>query len=434
MSTSEPIYKELTSETENPDVLQIESLCMKCNGKGTTKLLLTKIPHYKEIIITSFECFDCGDKNNGIQSSSFHEFGVKYELNVMSTEDLSRQIVKSDEATISIPELDFEIPSNRQRGEINTIEGIVRNAIDGLSQDQETRKVLDVDLYEKIQHFIEKLEELLKVKCPFTLILNDPSGNSYIENLKAPSIDPQISVSKYRRSSEQNESLGICEDKILHKILWRNKPYQEEVLQFNTICDQCSKPSKTKMKVTEIPHFKEVVIMASECDSCGHKTNEVKSGSGIEAKGKKHTLRIEAIEDIARDVLKSETCSVTVPEFELYVGSGLFVGKFTTVEGLLVDIRDDMLKNPFLLGDTTTPDKRQKMEELIAKINEVIDGKLHVDLVLDDPAGNSFVQDIYTPEKDPCLKVEEYERTFEQNEDLGLNDMKTENYAQNDDT
>lgn len=67
--------------------------------------------------------------------------------------------------------------------------------------------------------------------------------------------------------------------------------------------------------------------MASECDSCGHKTNEVKSGSGIETKGKKYTLRIETIEDIARDVLKSETCSVTLPEFELYVGPGIFVGK-----------------------------------------------------------------------------------------------------------
>lgn len=61
---------------------------------------------------------------------------------------------------------------------------------------------------------------------------------------------------------------------------------------------------------------------------------------------------------------------------------------------------------------------------------QVIDSKLHVDLVLDDPAGNSFVQDIYTPEKDPRLNEEEYERSFEQNDELGLNDMVTENYAQ----
>lgn len=35
----------------------------------------------------------------------------------------------------------------------------------------------------------------------------------------------------------------------------------------------------------DIPHFKEVVIMATVCDHCGHKTNEVKSGGGIEPQG-----------------------------------------------------------------------------------------------------------------------------------------------------
>lgn len=30
---------------------------------------------------------------------------------------------------------------------------------------------------------------------------------------------------------------------------------------------------------------------------------------------------------------------------------------------------------------------------------------------------------------DENLKIEHYERTFEQNEELGLNDIKTENYS-----
>lgn len=28
----------------------------------------------------------------------------------------------------------------------------------------------------------------------------------------------------------------------------------------------------------DIPHFKEVIIMATTCDSCGNRTNEVKAG------------------------------------------------------------------------------------------------------------------------------------------------------------
>lgn len=38
-------------------------------------------------------------------------------------------------------------------------------------------------------------------------------------------------------------------------------------------------------------------------------------------------------------------------------------------------------------------------------------------------------QNTYAPDADPELLVERYERTFEQNEELGLNDMKTEHYT-----
>ena len=48
---------------------------------------------------------------------------------------------------------------------------------------------------------------------------------------------------------------------------------------------------------------------------------------------------------------------------------------------------------------------------------------------MDDPAGNSYVQDLYYPENDPNLHVEDYDRTYEQDDDLGINDMKVENYA-----
>lgn len=44
--------------------------------------------------------------------------------------------------------------------------------------------------------------------------------------------------------------------------------------------------------------------MATVCDACGHKDNEVKGGSGIEPKGTKITLKITDPSDMSRDVLK----------------------------------------------------------------------------------------------------------------------------------
>ena len=51
--------------------------------------------------------------------------GVRYEIKVKPGEDLNRQVVKGEFATISIPKLELEIPKESQPGSINTIEGML---------------------------------------------------------------------------------------------------------------------------------------------------------------------------------------------------------------------------------------------------------------------------------------------------------------------
>ena len=45
---------------------------------------------------------------------------------------LGAQVVKSDSATVCVPELEFEIPADTQRGSITTVEGLLRDAADAL--------------------------------------------------------------------------------------------------------------------------------------------------------------------------------------------------------------------------------------------------------------------------------------------------------------
>ena len=44
------------------------------------------------------------------------EKGIRYELKVCDREDLNRQVIKSDTASIIIKELDFEMPASAQPG------------------------------------------------------------------------------------------------------------------------------------------------------------------------------------------------------------------------------------------------------------------------------------------------------------------------------
>lgn len=49
-------------------------------------------------------------------------------------------------------------------------------------------------------------------------------------------------------------------------------------------------------------------------------------------------------------------------------------------------------------------------------------------IVLDDPLSNSYIQNLYAPDEDPNMIFELYDRSIEDNEDLGLNDILVEGY------
>jgi hypothetical protein len=44
--------------------------------------------------------------------------------------------------------------------------------------------------------------------------------------------------------------------------------------------------------------------MSTNCEKCGYRDNEVKSGSAVSDQGKRITLKVEDREDLSRDILK----------------------------------------------------------------------------------------------------------------------------------
>ncbi|XP_014262367.1 zinc finger protein ZPR1 [Cimex lectularius] len=443
MSKEKALFRDLNPD-DDPETTVIESFCVNCRKNGETRILLTKIPYYKEVIVMSFECENCGYKNNELQSGGqIDEFGVRYTVDVETENDMNRQVVKSDYTCVKIPHINFEIPSQSQKGEITTIEGIINRTIEGLVQDQHLRQIQHPEDAAKIDEFINVLKQLQKVEQPFKLIVEDISGNSFVENRFSPAADPNCKIEKFKRNQEQDNILGIFTSEMIdgssEKGVLPSSPkesctledLQGEILSFNTNCPECGSPCDTRMKVTQIPYFKEVVIMATTCDVCGHKTNEVKSAGGIEPKGIKIEILVKGEEDFSRDLLKSDTCRMLIPELELEAGAMTLGGKFTTVEGILKDIKDGLEKGGAafgIFGDSRNSKSDKAISSCISQIEEILLGKKSVTLVLDDPAGNSYVQSLCDEGLDEGLNITHYERSDEQNEELGINDMKTEDY------
>jgi zinc finger protein len=453
---------------------ELESLCMNCHQNGTTKLLLTNIPYFKSVIISSFRCPHCSYNNNELQSASeIEKYGTELMLTMTPPpvengntdhggqrhDDMNRQVIFSEYATVKVPELELEMVAKHHKGDITTVEGIFQRAIDGLSQDQPRRQLENPNDYEDVAKFIFKLEEYRTGKQPFTLSIRDISGNSFISpspSAEAGQADPQLKIEKFTRTTEENHEVGVFS----HSDLRVEDPLQEEdentaeevaqpgesevnlidqdnqeqlqyeVHNFTLPCPNCGESCDTKMRPTKIPHFKEVIVMATNCEACGYRTNEIKSGSGVEPKGKRFTLEIRNIEDLSRDVLKSGTCSLEIPSLQFEVGAQTMVAKFTTIEGLLKDSLENLMThNPFVIATDGAPEQvKEKFKVFNEKFEQLLQCKEPYTVILDDPAGNSYVQNLCDPDEDPQLKFEEYERSFEDNEALGLNDMKTENY------
>ncbi|XBW36984.1 hypothetical protein QEN19_002564 [Hanseniaspora menglaensis] len=501
------LYYTEPKEGETP-VTTIESLCMNCqNPHGSTKLLMTTIPHFRKIIIMSFECEKCGFKNNEIQTGNDLQVkGVTFNMEINNlqkdkyTKDLAdfmnRQIVKSTYGVVSfqfIP-LDsdkneivqFEIPKGK--AQLSTTEGLMMDTILDLQALQHLRKYQNVDAYEKIDELIHcvyslisknnngKLEEIvdgqeqkihesiefdqLKVK-KFTESINeikvtirDASGNSFLE-YKPFEEGSLITYSKkeFFRDDEDNFHIGLItqdqieEKKVLNQVVDKYLPKVDEksntedndklvdefvndIETFVASCPSClDEECVTNMKPLNIPHFKQVIIMSTKCDKCGYKSNEVKTGGGISQYGKKTILTIteETIEeDLKRDLLKSETCKLFIPQIHLDIQEGTLGGRFTTLEGILKQVYDELYERIFQESyDSMDEETRNNWLSFFGNLSNVMSGKLPVghekiEVILNDPLANSYLQNIYAPDEDPNIEYKAFKRSKRENEDLGI--------------
>lgn len=115
------------------------------------------------------------------------------------------------------------------------------------------------------------------------------------------------------------------------------------------------------------------------------------------------------------------------------VEPGTLGGRFTTIEGLLTQVRDDLRSSIFDVGDggdSMNSDTKNKWTTFFDQLTAAINGETKFKIVLEDPLASSYVQSFTAPEPDPQITVEEYERTAEEEEELGLADMKTEGYEE----
>ena len=394
----------------------------------------------------SFSCPHCHLMNTEIQSAGeIQSLGSRHAFKVQSAEHLQRQIVKSDTATFKVEDLEIEMPPGR--GKLTNVEGMISGILADLELGLDDRLQQDPETTTKLIPIVEKLKAMTAGQSlPFSITLDDPAGNSSIE----PSPRDPSSVytrSTYVRTSAQNESLGLAPPEPQADTGNSNKATTQpientsmddvdiiegEIYSLPTPCPGCTQACEMNIQMVNIPHFKQVIISAIACAACGYRTNDVKTGGAVPDKGTRTTLSVAGPADLRRDILKGESCSLRIPECELQVEPGTMGGRFTTVEGLIVQIRDDLKGAIFDVddvvgrgGDGMAESKARSWQQFFGTIEKALKGEVKYTIVMEDPLGGSYVQKLGDGEHDPQVTIEEYERSAEEDEDLGIESMKT---------
>ena len=421
---------------------ELESMCMNCHDNGITRVLPITVPYFKQILLESFSCDHCGFKNNTVKSAgAIQEKGTKYTFKLDNVKDFERQVVRSESSTFRVEDINLEMPSTP--GQLTNLESLLSKIMTDLESGQPLRKAQQPEVHDALVPIIERLANMLEGGAfPITVTLDDPSGNSFIEPSPGDK-GAKYTRSDYLRTHTQNEALGLG-------LAEEQEPTNDEgggmdgvnivdgeVYELPAECPACAMHCTVNMKKVNIPHFKDVIIMATVCEHCGYRTSDVKTGGAIPEKGKRITLRVETLEDLSRDILKSETCALKSAELDLEVQPGTLGGRFTTVEGLLAQIREQLHGQIFDTeeddempalsgGDSMVDSTKNTWVKFFAKLDKALKAELKFSITLEDPLASSYVEG--RMENDPQITTEEYERTHEEREDLGINDMQTEGY------
>ncbi|MCX6688015.1 MAG: ZPR1 zinc finger domain-containing protein [Methanoregula sp.] len=156
--------------------------CPSCSNEIEYRYQTEDIPYFSEILIVSANCPSCGYRYVDTQLLRDAE-PSRYEFSVSAAEDLAVRVVRSMSGTVRIPELGVEIePGPACDGFVTNVEGVlnrIENVVEGA--------LLWAEGGER-EHAGRLLELIARARAgtlPFTLILDDPRGNSAIVSEKA---------------------------------------------------------------------------------------------------------------------------------------------------------------------------------------------------------------------------------------------------------
>lgn len=165
----------MNDETINEMIIR----CPACAVEGVAKSIMKEIeiPHFGKVMETTIQCPSCGFKHSDIIALEQND-PAKYVLEI-NRNNLSVRIVRSQSATVMIPEVGIKVePGPKSEGYVTNVEGVLTRF------ESAVKKALnlfdDAESQKNGKDALNQIQELKKGNATATLIILDPFGQSNV--------------------------------------------------------------------------------------------------------------------------------------------------------------------------------------------------------------------------------------------------------------
>ena len=163
--------------------------CPACGIEGVAKSIMKEldIPHFGKVLETTIQCPSCGFRHSDVITLEQND-PAKYVIEI-NKNNLSVRVVRSQSATIEIPELGVKVePGPKSEGYVTNVEGVLTRFEDAVKKALNLFE--DAQSQENAKITLNNIQELKKGNGTATLIMLDPFGQSNIvsENVEVSEI------------------------------------------------------------------------------------------------------------------------------------------------------------------------------------------------------------------------------------------------------
>ena len=154
--------------------------CPICNQMMQFSWETQDIPYFGEAMLIAGVC-ECGFRHSDTILLGQKE-AARYTLQVTELEDLDARVIRSSSGTIRIPEIGVNIePGHASESYVSNVEGILERIEDIVGfATRSARSAGSEESTRKGEEILEHVARARRGQFKFTLILEDPLGNSAI--------------------------------------------------------------------------------------------------------------------------------------------------------------------------------------------------------------------------------------------------------------